>query len=187
MKVGAVEIFEDTKFTFHKSHSNAPELESEQPSVGTENTFAKQQLSPAINQEFSLLGLPWNTDADEFTVMVPEMKTPVTKRELLDSQASIYDPLGLTAPVTLTGKRIYQETYEAKTAWDASVPESKVTEYSRRVKGLPKCATMPRALTTQRAAMDESNSTRLQMQVRKGFARPLYDRKARRKFLTLAY
>ena len=65
------------------------------------------------------------------------MKTSTTKRELLHNLASIYDPLGLIAPVTLTGKIIYPETCEAKTAWNAPLPESKVTEYSRWVKGCP--------------------------------------------------
>ena len=107
LKVGAIEIFEDTKFTLHKWHSNVSELESE-PSVERENTFAKQQFSPSTDQEFSLLGLPWNKEADEFSVVVPEMKMPVTKRQLLHNLASIYDPLGLVAPVTLTGKIIYR-------------------------------------------------------------------------------
>ena len=155
LKVGAIEIFEDAKFTLHKWHSNVSELESEQPSVETENTFAKQQFSPSTDQESSLLGLPWNKEADEFSVVVPEMKMPVTKRELLHNLASIYDPLGLVAPVTLRGKIIYRETCEAKTAWDAPLPKSQAIEYSQWVKGLPKRVAIPRALTTQREAVEE--------------------------------
>ena len=44
LKEGAIKIFQDAKFTLHKWHSNYPELESEQSSVETENTFAKQKL-----------------------------------------------------------------------------------------------------------------------------------------------
>ena len=107
LKEGAIKIFQDAKFTLHKWHANDPELESDQPSVETENTFAKQQLHPLAVPESSLLGLPWNKDADEVCVVIPVMKIIVTKRELLSNLASIYDPLGLVSPVTLKGKTIY--------------------------------------------------------------------------------
>ena len=60
--------------------------------------------------ESRLLGLSSNKEADEFSVVVPEMKPNVTKRKLLSNLASIYDPLGLVATVTLKGKTIYRET-----------------------------------------------------------------------------
>lgn len=148
-------IFQDAKFTLHKWHSNDPELESEQPGVETGNTFAKQQLGLSTDSESSLLGLAWNKEADEFSVLVPEMKTSVTKRELLRNLASIYDPLGHVAPVTLKGKTIYRDTCKAKTAWDTSLPESQAAEYSRWVREMPKRVAVPRALTTQRKAIEE--------------------------------
>jgi hypothetical protein len=155
LKEGAIKIFQDTNFTLHKWHSNDPELESEQSSVETENTFAKQQLGAPTDPESSLLGLSWNKETDEFSVVVPEMKPNVTKRELLSNLASIYDPLGLVAPVTLKGKTIYRETCKAKTAWDASLPEPQAAEYGRWVRELPRRVTVPRALTTQREAVEE--------------------------------
>jgi hypothetical protein len=155
LKEGAIKIFQDAKFTLHKWHSNNPELESEQSSVETENTFAKQQLGAPTDPESSLLGLSWNKETDEFSVVVPEMKPNVTKRELLSNLASIYDPLGLVAPVTLKGKTIYRETCKAKTAWDASLPEPQAAEYGRWVRELPRRVTVPRALTTQREAVEE--------------------------------
>ena len=44
LKEGAIKIFQDAKFTLHKWHSNAPELEGGEPKVETEDTFSKQQL-----------------------------------------------------------------------------------------------------------------------------------------------
>ena len=81
LKEGAIKIFQDAKFTLHKWHSNNPELESEQSSVETENTFAKQQLGAPTDPESSLSGLSCNKEADEFSVVVPEMKPNVTIRE----------------------------------------------------------------------------------------------------------
>ena len=37
--------------------------------------------------------------------------------------ARIYDPLGLVAPVTLTGKLIFRQACETKLAWDAKLPD----------------------------------------------------------------
>ena len=90
-----------------------------------------------------------------FSVVVLEMKTTVTKRELLRNLANIYDPLGLVSPVTLKGKTIYRETCKAKTAWDATLPEPQAAEYSRWVRELPNRVAVPRALTTQREAIKE--------------------------------
>lgn len=44
LKQGAIEVFEDAKFTLHKWHSNAAELEDNETKVGDEESFAKQQL-----------------------------------------------------------------------------------------------------------------------------------------------
>ena len=127
LKEGAIKIFEDAKFTLHKWHSNEPELEDNelkpeceksevkqerdmnQVEAEPDQTFAKQQLTRFNQSQSSLLGLTWNKQEDEISVVIPKMETSVTKRELLRNLARIYDPLGLVSPVTLKGKHIYRE------------------------------------------------------------------------------
>ena len=47
----------------------------------------------------SALGLKWNVEGDFFTYSVNLDEKPLTKRGLLATTASLYDPLGLVAPV----------------------------------------------------------------------------------------
>ena len=104
LKEGAIKIFHDAKFTLHKWHSNAPELEGGEPKVETEDTFAKQQLGTSSDPESSLLGLSWDKQKDKVSVVIPEMKPTVSKRELLRNLPRIYDPVRLVAPITFRGK-----------------------------------------------------------------------------------
>ena len=64
-------------------------------------------------------------------------------------------PWGLVVLVTLKGKIIFRETCEEKSGWDALLPKSQAIEYNQWVKALPKSAAIPRALTTQREAVEE--------------------------------
>ena len=56
----------------------------------------------------STLGLKWNVEGDYFTYTVNLLEKPMTKRGLLSTTASLYDPLGLVAPVLLVPKLIQQ-------------------------------------------------------------------------------
>ena len=151
LKEGAIKIFEDAKFTLHKWHSNEPELEDNelkpeceksevkqerdmnQVEAEPDQTFAKQQLTRFNQSQSSLLGLTWNKQEDEISVVIPKMETSVTKRELLRNLARIYDPLGLVSPVTLKGKHIYREACKQKVPWDVKISEPVSGEYQQWV------------------------------------------------------
>lgn len=51
----------------------------------------------------STLGLPWNKRQDTIEIKFPTDRTQVTKRGILAKIARVYDPLGLVAPMTLSG------------------------------------------------------------------------------------
>ncbi|XGW12070.1 hypothetical protein V3C99_013054 [Haemonchus contortus] len=71
-----------------------------------------------------LLGVTYNTESDEFTL---ELKFPdnknVTKRDVLSQLNSIYDPLGIAAPLTIHLKHLMREIYDRTIEWKE--PESK--------------------------------------------------------------
>ncbi|GBP20170.1 hypothetical protein EVAR_5601_1 [Eumeta japonica] len=46
-----------------------------------------------------------------------------TKREILRTAMSVFDPLGLAAPLTIAAKRILQATWKLGTDWDEEVPD----------------------------------------------------------------
>lgn len=54
------------------------------------------------------LGLNWDLMSDTFTFRVTAAEKPYTRRGILSVVNSLYDPLGLVAPVTIRGKMILQ-------------------------------------------------------------------------------
>ena len=68
-----------------------------------------------------VLGLVWNTDADELSISTKklEIQQPATtKREVLTTLASIYDPLGMLTPVKINMKIYMQNLWEKGLDWD---------------------------------------------------------------------
>ena len=69
------------------------------------------------------LGIYWNIESDCFTFKVSPKNQPATRRGILSSVASIYDPLGFVAPYLLNGKKILQDMCHQGTGWDDPIPE----------------------------------------------------------------
>lgn len=149
LKQKATTIFQDASFKLHKWHSNAQELESDEPAV-EDSTYAKQQLGTSPGGECSLLGLGWNTERDTLSVVLPEEKAVMTKRGVLAKLAKAYDPLGLVSPITLSGKIIYRAVCKEKTAWDAPITEPIVKIWGKWESALPKKVELPRSLPGHR-------------------------------------
>ena len=151
LKTKATEIFADATFDLHKWHSNARELESYNTVEREETeTFAKQQLGVSNSDQARILGLPWNKEADIIGVNFPSDKTESTKRGILGKVAKIYDPLGLVAPVTLTGKLLYRDVCNAKLAWDTKLPYELSRKLMKWEESLPTNAMTKRSLPSQR-------------------------------------
>ena len=68
------------------------------------------------------LGITWNPTGDSLHFAVSLKKQPMTRRGILSTVASLYDPLGFVAPVILQGKRILQEMCRNKMGWDDVIP-----------------------------------------------------------------
>ena len=151
LKSKATEIFADATFDLHKWHSNVRELESPNNVQGEETeTFAKQQLGVSGGNQASILGLPWNKETDTIGVNIPPDPTESTKRGILGKVARVYDPLGLVAPLTLTGKLLYRDVCNAKLAWDSQLPQELSRKLMKWEESLPASAMTKRSLPSQR-------------------------------------
>ena len=64
------------------------------------------------------LGIRWCVGSDVFKVRVLLKERSFTRRGLLATVPSIYDPLGFTAPFTLPGQRIVQQLCIDGLGWD---------------------------------------------------------------------
>lgn len=78
-----------------------------------------------------VLGMWWNSDSDEFSfkfntqnLMLDEIPS---KRKILKSIMSLFDPLGLIACFTIKGKILMQDIWRARINWDDLLPENLLT------------------------------------------------------------
>ena len=96
-----------------------------------------------------VLGVIWNTKEDSLGYNILLQNSPlVTKRSILSSVASIYDPLGLSGPALLDGKRLFQETCRVKLGWDEPLPgeiEQRWNQWIKNVNNLS-CYSIPRCM-----------------------------------------
>lgn len=69
------------------------------------------------------LGVQWCVASDEFQFRVIVKENPFTRRGVLSTVASVYDPLGFVAPFILVGKQILQQMCRDKLSWDDTLPD----------------------------------------------------------------
>ncbi|XP_077978095.1 uncharacterized protein LOC144433628 [Glandiceps talaboti] len=69
------------------------------------------------------LGIQWCVETDTFKFHIQAKDQPPTRRGILSTVASIYDPLGFLAPFILIGKGILQEMCRNGIDWDEPLPE----------------------------------------------------------------
>ena len=126
----AVNLISDAKemcrkggFGLHKIASNKKEVIEAIP--------AEERAEEIRNKEFDsealpierTLGVEWCVDKDSFQFRITLKDRPCTRRGILSTVSSIYDPLGFVAPLLLEGKKILQDLCREKTDWDDPVPE----------------------------------------------------------------
>ena len=121
----AVDIMSSTKaclslwdFNFTKWNSNSAAFLQQ---VGRDQLFNTNQSSPQIQK---LLKLPWNAKTDTYVIekklfkKFPMDKTMVTQRKLLRFVASIFDPIGFIAPLTIRVRKNLQATWHHGPKWN---------------------------------------------------------------------
>lgn len=75
------------------------------------------------------LGLCWNIDSDTFTFKVAVNDKPFTRRGVLSTVNSVFDPLGLVAPVTIKGRALLRELSADIHEWDTELPADKLNKW----------------------------------------------------------
>lgn len=70
------------------------------------------------------LGLNWDLKTDHFVFQVPDAVKPFTRRGVLLTINSLFDPLGFAAPVTIQGKFILRDLSLGNIDWDSPLPQN---------------------------------------------------------------
>ncbi|KAL9975992.1 hypothetical protein ACROYT_G013221 [Oculina patagonica] len=122
-------LLERGGFRLTKWTSNSRELLANIP----EDKRAQPTLNLDLDQlpiERALAVL-WNIETDVFQFKVLKPDKPATKRGILSTISSLYDPVGFVCPVVLEAKKIIQRLWKLQLDWDDPVPEFELAHWER--------------------------------------------------------
>ena len=122
------------------------------------NAFPPEHRAPAVKDlDLNLnslpmdraLGIHWDVEADTFNLVVSDKSHPDTRKGVLSSIATIYDPLGLVGLLILPGREINQELCRLKYDWNDRLPDKRAVKWIDWKKGLASLTgySIPRSFT----------------------------------------
>lgn len=88
----------------HKIASNDPKVSAAFPREDISTSLQDLDMCKDAIPVQRLLGVCWDLSSDRFTFRVNSEPKPFTKRGVLSVTNSLYDPLGIAAPVTIRAK-----------------------------------------------------------------------------------
>ena len=107
-----------------------------------------------VSSHERVLGVNWDIKEDQFTFFINLPHNPFTKRGLLSTIASLYDPLGFVSPVVLEAKVFLQGLTRRKAGWDEEITSSESERWSNWLSLLSRLneVSVPRCFKTQELA-----------------------------------
>ncbi|KAK3738374.1 hypothetical protein QZH41_005730 [Actinostola sp. cb2023] len=127
----AVSLIKDTRtlcskggFRLHKFTSNATEVIQSIPKQELADGMKNLDMDVETMPIERALGVQWCVESDTFQFRITLKDRPFTRRGILATVSSVFDPLGLVAPVILLGKRILQSLCQEGVDWDEKVPDA---------------------------------------------------------------
>ena len=107
-------------------------------------SYAKETLgvSKDLGKKTKVLGVPWDSEVDMLEIdigkTVSTLAAVVTKRGILSTLATLFDPLGLVSPIGVMAKVLFQELCSEGLGWDDKLPESKLIRWQMWLDDLKK-------------------------------------------------
>ncbi|XP_074641192.1 uncharacterized protein LOC141898938 [Tubulanus polymorphus] len=83
------------------------------------------------------LGVHWNIENDTYGFRITSKHQPNTRRGILSTVSTVYDPLGIAAPYVLPVKILLQDLCREKLSWDEEIPEKYLKVWEKWQEGLP--------------------------------------------------
>ena len=84
------------------------------------------------------LGVQWNVDADTLTFKITARDKPPTRRGILSTTSSVYDPFGILAPFIFLAKRRIQDLCKKGYDWDEHIGQDESLRWDGWLSELPK-------------------------------------------------
>lgn len=115
-------MYTQSKSLFDSMFMNLRDFASNDPSF----LSVVDEADRAKGETQKLLGLLWDTSTDKLSINIPvsNKKEKVTKRNMLSTVCSPYDPLGLLNPLILPPRLTTQSLWNSPLKWDDPVDES---------------------------------------------------------------
>ncbi|XP_068227993.1 uncharacterized protein [Palaemon carinicauda] len=83
------------------------------------------------------LGMLWDLKEDSFKFSIELKDNPFTRRGLLSTISSFYDPLGLLSPIILPAKKLLQELCQVESLdWHERIPDELAERWQHWIQGL---------------------------------------------------
>lgn len=120
-------------FKIGKWQSNCNEVTQQMPLEAQ----SKNKSHDVNKEESKVLGVQWNPHEDIFRFVIGQNDRKPSRRGMLASVASMYDPLGLVAPAILPLKILMQELCKLGFGWDEEVPEKFRQKWEHWLQQLP--------------------------------------------------
>ena len=96
-----------------KGRFQLPLYRGDQQTVLTDNQAVAQSHLESLNLEGSprerVMGLQWEVSSDQLCVRINKPNKPYTRRGILAMTHSVFDPLGMVAPVIIELKLLLRE------------------------------------------------------------------------------
>ncbi|XP_043198408.1 uncharacterized protein LOC122368497 [Amphibalanus amphitrite] len=110
-------------FQLHQFTSNEPDVIASIPEENRSKNLQNKDVVDEYKPVEQALGLSWNIQDDTLLLTGDLPDRPVTRRGILSTVSSLYDPLGLVCPFTLQGKQILKRLCCDGGGWDEPVHE----------------------------------------------------------------
>ncbi|XP_031549049.1 uncharacterized protein LOC116286634 [Actinia tenebrosa] len=126
-----------TNLRLHKFASNNAEVLEALPTEDRAKDLKDLDLRKDNIPIQRSLGTYWCIESDTFGFRIELKDKPLTRRGILSTVSSVYDPLGAVSPVILVGKQILQSLCRKNTDWDDPEPDDILPQWEKWRSQLP--------------------------------------------------
>ena len=123
---------EIVKNTLHDSRSALNEAGFNLRDIVCNDSSIMSEIDSSIKGKdvVKVLGVTYDSSTDNFSLKVPKLNTEAcTKRSIISTISSVFDPLGFLGPLTLTLKFQIRAVSSAGTRWDEKLPDEIINSW----------------------------------------------------------
>ena len=118
-------ILSEAHFNLRAWATNSPQLRD----------ITQKEKTADTSTPNNILGMLWNPVSDQLSLTPKSTLIPgnslTTKRELLQESSKVFDPIGITVPVTIQAKLLVQKVWSQHIEWDEPLGTELLNEWRR--------------------------------------------------------